>query len=379
MAAVGADIQDSAPTAWFHMDAMRTVLALVVAFGHLWGLLIEDYAGGGSILVRAAYFLAGFAHSAVILFFVLSGYWITRSVVARAGRGWSWSGYLVDRLARLGIVLVPALALGGLLDWAAYYPLNLPTHHDVTHAWVLTQDLSHSLTPTALAGNLLFLQHLFVPPFGSNGPLWSLAFEFWYYLWFPALWLSLTRRRLSLALPVLLIAFANPELAFGFLSWLSGALLYFAEQRAARMGWQARRWAAPLAALLCLAALVWGRTGDFSIEDPLEAACFALFLLTLLRGTPRNWSVLRPFAAYGARASFSLYATHFPVAAFVAGLLVGERRWAIDAGALAAAGGILILVVSIGWIFAAMTEAHTGSLRRWLHGRIARSRTGQPA
>lgn len=379
MAVAATDMPDSAPAAWFHMDAMRTALALVVAFGHLWGLLIEDYAGSQSIVVRGAYFLAGFAHSAVILFFVLSGYWIARSVVARAERGWSWSDYLIDRLARLGIVLVPALALGGLLDWTAYYPLNLPTHHDVTHAWVLTQDLSHSLTLTALAGNMLFLQHLFVPPFGSNGPLWSLAFEFWYYLWFPALWLSLTRRRLSLALPVLLITLANPELAFGFLSWMCGALLYFAEQGARRAAWQAPRWAGAIAAAVCLAALVWGRTGDFSIEDPLEAACFALFLFMLLRSAPRRWPVLRPFAIYGARASFSLYATHFPVAAFVAGLAVGDRRWAIDTGALAVAAGILILVVSVGWIFAALTETHTGSLRRWLHGRIARSGSGQAA
>jgi peptidoglycan/LPS O-acetylase OafA/YrhL len=98
-----------------------------------------------------------------------------------------------------------------------------------------------------------------------------------------------------------------------------------------------------------------------------------------LRSAPRRWPVLRPFAIYGARASFSLYATHFPVAAFVAGLAVGDRRWAIDTGALAVAAGILILVVSVGGIFAALTEAHTGSLRRWLHGRIARSGTGQAA
>ncbi|MCP3731599.1 acyltransferase [Sphingomonas sp. MG17] len=369
---------DAAP-AWYQMDAMRAVLALVVAFGHLWGLLIEDYRGDGSLLVRAAYFAAGFAHSAVILFFVLSGYWIARSVTARAARGWSWRGYLIDRLARLCIVLVPALALGGVLDWIGYYGLALPTHHDLTHAWVLTQDLSRSLTWTALAGNLLFLQHLLVPPFGSNGPLWSLAFEFWYYLWFPALWLSLTRRRLSLALPVLLIALANPELAFGFLSWLCGALLYFAEQRARDAGSRVPRWAAPLAGLLCLAALVWGRTGNFSAEDPLEAACFALFLFTLLRGAPRRWRLLRPFAAYGARASFSLYAIHFPVMAFLAGLAVGGQRFAPDARALTVAIAILLAVAGAGWAFAALTEARTGALRRSLHDRFAGVRVAPAA
>ncbi len=363
----GAAELDATP-AWFQMDAMRALLALVVAFGHLWGLLIQDYAGGGSFPVRAAYFVAGFAHSAVILFFVLSGYWIARSVTARVARGWSWRDYLIDRLARLGVVLVPALALGGLLDWIAYYPLQLPTHHDVTHAWVLTQDLSHSLSWTALAGNLLFLQHLFVPPLGSNGPLWSLAFEFWYYLWFPALWLSLVRRRPSLALPALLVTLANPELAFGFMSWSCGALLHFAEERARRAGWRAPRWAAPLAGVVCLAALIWGRTGNFSVEDPIEAACFAGFLFTLLRGAPRRWPALRPFAAYGARASFSLYAIHFPLMAFLAGLAVGERRLAIDAGSVSIGLAILAAAIGVGWLFAAATEAHTGALRRRLRG-----------
>jgi peptidoglycan/LPS O-acetylase OafA/YrhL len=55
------------------MDAMRAALAVTVAFGHVWGLLVEDYRPTASVLVRAGYFFAGFAHSAVILFFVLSG------------------------------------------------------------------------------------------------------------------------------------------------------------------------------------------------------------------------------------------------------------------------------------------------------------------
>ena len=210
---------------------MRAALAVTVAFGHLWGLLVEDYRPTASLLVRAGYFLAGFAHSAVILFFVLSGYWIARSVTARAERGWRWDDYLIDRVARLGIVLVPALMLGGVLDWISYRVLDLPTHHGLTGAWVFTQDLSQSLTWRALAGNLVFLQHLIVPPFGSNGPLWSLAFEFWYYLWFPALWLALRYWRPGIALVTLGIAFANPEIAFGFLSWLCGAALHGAERR----------------------------------------------------------------------------------------------------------------------------------------------------
>ena len=48
--------------------------------------------------------------------------------------------------------------------------------------------------------------------FGSNGPLWSLAFEFWYYLWFPALWL-LWRRQPSWMLATLAVGWFAPPMA----------------------------------------------------------------------------------------------------------------------------------------------------------------------
>ncbi|MGV3456361.1 acyltransferase family protein [Sphingomonas sp.] len=358
------------------MDAMRAVLAVTVAFGHLWGLLVEDYRPTASVLVNSGYFLAGFAHSAVILFFVLSGYWIARSVSARAERGWRWDDYLIDRVARLGIVLVPALMLGGMLDWIGYHLLELPTHYGLTGAWVFTQDLSQSLTLRALVGNLLFLQHLIVPPFGSNGPLWSLAFEFWYYLWFPALWLALRYRRPCIALATLGIAFANPEIALGFLSWLCGAALLGAERRWPDL--RLPRWTPVPAGLLCLAALLWGRTGDFGVEDPIEAASFALFLFTLLRSDPPRIAALRPLASFGAQASFSLYAIHFPLIALAAGWIVGDARLAPGGEAVLAVVAILILALAAAWLFAARTEAHTGALRNWIRRRVQGGRAGDP-
>lgn len=353
------------------MDAMRALLAATVAFGHVWNLLVEDYRPTGSLAVQTGYFLAGFAHSAVILFFVLSGYWIARSVTARAERGWVWRDYLIDRLARLAIVLIPALAIGGALDWIGYRLLGLPTYFGATGAWAFTEDLSRSLTLSALLGNLLFVQHLIVPPFGSNGPLWSLAFEFWYYLWFPALYLSWRRRRPQWALATLAIALANPAILFGFLSWLCGAALHAAEQRARATGWRASRRAVVAAGLVSLAILVWGRAWNFSAEDPLEAAGFALFLFTLLRSDPPALPMLRPLAAYGARASFSLYATHFPLIALAAGWIVGAQRLVPDARAAALTLAILALAIGLAWIFAALTEAKTDALRQSLRARFS--------
>ncbi|MEG3181700.1 acyltransferase family protein [Sphingomonas sp. LT1P40] len=361
--------------AWLYMDAMRTLLAVTVAFGHLWGLLVEDYRPTGSLIVQLCYYAAGFAHSAVVMFFVLSGYWIARSVTARVERGWSWRDYLGDRGARLVIVLIPALILGGVLDAIGLHVLRLPTHLGQTDTWVLAKDVAHDLGPGVLLGNLLFLQDIVVAPYGTNGPLWSVAFEFWYYLWFPALWLSLTYRRFSLALVVLLVGVVNPELAFGFVSWSCGALLHFAEQRARQREWQCSRRAVIMAAILCGIVLAWGRTGDFGLEDPIEAAAFALFLFTLLRSAPRRNAAFAPLALFGARASFSLYAIHFPLMALVAGIIVGGARRAPDSATMAMAAAILAGVVAIAWGFAALTEANTGRLRRLLRRATARPET----
>ncbi len=353
--------------AYLWMDAMRFALASTVAFGHAWALLIEDYRPTANPIINALYFAAGFAHASVILFFVLSGYWITRSVEGRIASGWSWRGYLIDRLGRLMIVLVPTLLLGGALDAIAVHLIGSPTHLGVTNSFVLRTDVAANLQLEVLLGNLLFLQEIFVRPYGSNGPLWSLAFEFWYYIWFPALLLSLRLKRPSIALLALLLGLQAPALAFGFLSWICGSVLHYVEAglRQSDAGRFLRsRLAIACSGIVFLAMLLWGRTGALSLEDPLLALAFAAFLLTLLLNDPPAGKVLRGFAAYGSSASFSLYAIHFPLMAFGAALLIGGSRLAPNIATITLAFAMLLTALTIAWIFARATEARTGALRR---------------
>ena len=355
------------------MDAGRFFLALAVAFGHLWALFVRDYEPTANPIVNGLYFAAGFAHSGVILFFVLSGYWITKSVVGRAHAGWTWRGYLIDRVSRLLVVLIPALALGGMLDAGALYVLQSPTHLGATDTYVLRTDVAANLSPFVLLGNGLFLQNILVEPFGSNGPLWSLAYEFWYYIWFPAALLTYRSRRPSPALLAFLLTVLAPALAFGFISWLCGSLLFFTEARLRSRG-------TPLAlrgmksvvgsGILLLLVLMWGRTGDFSIEDPLLALSFSLFLLALLLTNPLPIRGISALAAYGAGASFSLYAIHFPIMAFAAALFVCGTRLMPDLPTLALLTMVLLTTLGLGWLFGQLTEARTAAVRSWARGRL---------
>src|SRR5262249_14488667 len=80
-------------------------------------------------------------------------------------------------------------------------------------------------------GNLFFLQTILVPTFGTNGPMWSLANEFWYYVLFPcaflALWKGTTAgARVLNGLVFLLCAwFVGRDILLLFPLWLLGTLL----------------------------------------------------------------------------------------------------------------------------------------------------------
>jgi peptidoglycan/LPS O-acetylase OafA/YrhL len=84
-----------------------------------------------------------------------------------------------------------------------------------------------------MIGNYAFLQGIYVPTFGSNGPLWSLANEFWYYIAFPflvcALWprLSAAQRLLNVLLLIAILAFVHPQIALMGLIWLMGVAIHY--------------------------------------------------------------------------------------------------------------------------------------------------------
>lgn len=350
------------------MDAMRCMLAVAVAFAHGWYLLIEDYGEHVSPFASAGYFLAGFAHASVILFFVLSGYWIASSVDRRMAQGWEWSSYFVDRLSRLLIVLVPTLAIGGTLDALGLYVLGSPTHGGVTDTYVLRTDVGAALGWQTLIGNLLFLQSIIVPPYGTNGPLWSLAYEFWFYIWFPALLISVRARRPSFFLAAFAVALAAPGIFVGFACWLCGALLFWVTSRGIQGGssvLKLRPWLAAAGAALAAMLVFVRATGLEGKEVPL-ALTFAGFLFVLLRteiSAPR-W--LTPFASYGAKASFSLYALHFPLLAMGAALLIDDQRLAPSFASIGLMLATLLVVIATCGLFARHTERHTARVRAFV-------------
>ena len=357
--------------AYFWTDVLRFLAASVVVIEHTRDLLFltAGEVGPLGLAWKAFYFVTGLGHSAVMVFFVLSGFWITAAVERRIDGPGFWPQYLIDRLSRLLMVIAPALVLGAMFDWLSIAVTHSVYATGLSGAVTMTRPVAETLTWPIGLGNLAFLQTIFVSRLGSNGPLWSVAYEFWYYIWFPALLLVIKRRRLSLGLATLGLAAFNPGLAWGFAVWLMGSALFYLDRAAQRRGladWHGARAAvaAVLAAGAVGAALVAARVQLPVLGDDLVvglAAAFALWVL--LRINPRPLRLVRPVAAYGANASFSLYALHFPFVALVVSMVPPMHRAAPDAARLGAFGLVLALVWGFAWLFSRLTEMHTAAVR----------------
>ena len=100
------------------------------------------------------------------------------------------------------------------------------------------------------------------------------------------------------------------------------------------------------------------------------ALAFAAFMIAGILGGIHIPKVLGPLTRFGAKSSFSLYATHLPLMVFAANFFAPDRR-------LPASPLTWGLVFALPWIavvfsvgFALLTEARTDRVRSWLQKRF---------
>jgi len=223
------------------LDLIRGLSALLVMLGHLRGFIFQDFCDlpSAGIITKAFYFATSRGHQAVMVFFVLSGYFVGGSVLSGLMKGsFTWRGYATSRLTRLWMVLIPALMLTLGIDMLGRQ-WNPGAYAGGFHECFMSGPMpGHpaSWNPVTLFGNLFFLQTVSVPIFGSNSPLWSLANEFWYYLMFPLLavagvclikWQRLLGAIFQLLLFLLIVWWLPQGTVLGGLIWLMGACVWW--------------------------------------------------------------------------------------------------------------------------------------------------------
>lgn len=237
---------------------MRGVAALTVFLGHVRALMFVDYPylNHRGPIEAVLYAAAGLGHPAVIVFFVLSGFFVGGSVIGRSRSGtFQIKPYATARLGRLYSALVPALVLGAALDFIGTHYVRGPVYTP-GYAYVVPYTLKTSLTPAVFLGNLEFLQTITVPELGTNGPLWSLANEFWYYVAFPCAMIAISgkfkpfHRILAASLGVAVFVLVRGPILSLFGVWLVGAAVALVPRAALPRWTVAVAWAAVFAALV---------------------------------------------------------------------------------------------------------------------------------
>jgi peptidoglycan/LPS O-acetylase OafA/YrhL len=196
------------------LDLLRFAAAALVMCAHLrdnqfMGYTEVECASGP---IKLAFFqMTRLGTESVLLFFVLSGFLVGGASVDRFLRGtFDVTQYTIDRMTRIYVPFVPALAL----VIAKCLWLGLP------FSWF------------EAGVNLASLQGVVAPPFGGNTALWSLSYEVWFYIACGALLAVLQwRSRAAIGVGVGLLTcsvlvFSQLNLAY-CASWTIGVGAYF--------------------------------------------------------------------------------------------------------------------------------------------------------
>ena len=307
-----------------HLDMLRGIAAFLVLSGHLRAYLFQSFGEltHADAPTLAFYFITMLGHQAVIIFFALSGFLVGgKALQDISSHRFVWLPYILRRLTRLWIVIIPTLALTFIFDLigsSASHGLGYDgsLHHIYWQGPSLPSGADHSLD--TFLGNLLFIQTILVPCFGSNGPMWSLANEFWYYIVIPlAAWIligSLTTfaRLTSILVLVSIIAFLPIPLLVGGAIWLAGAISAYIV-RLPRLLNFFRHVTTRIVVLTCLGAvLVLAKTNPNSVGDYKFGFTVAI-ALPVLATLPSPGGLYSKLAHTLSELSYTLYLTHFPL------------------------------------------------------------------
>lgn len=360
------------------LDLVRGISALLVLLAHIRAFLFKDLGElvNPGILTKAFYFVTGIHHQAVMVFFVLSGYFVGGAVCSQiAKHSFSAKQYAVARLSRLWMVLFPALLLTAACDWIGRTMAESAYSGGLRAAFMSgpTLEVPADLSPRALLGNLLFLQTIEFPVYGSNGPLWSLANEFWYYVLFPLFALGFAAYRKTPLKAVLCMVFAAalcwwlPRVMVSEGSiWLMGVLVWWLPPPAAN------RWLAVLrlvSSVAFIGSLAISKTPSMLGSDYSVGLCFA-FWVWAWKGVPLPFSAVRRTASGLSDISYTLYVCHFPILFLIGAVWFRGEQFHPGWSGYVWFTGLTLLLLGIGGTMWFLFERRTDLLRAWLMRRI---------
>ena len=329
-------VKTTAPINTSILNGIRGLAALYVLIGHARWLLWEGYREGyllhpqsynqaSKILVSLLAFF-GKGHVAVILFFVLSGFVIHYSIIKREKNKLDILDYFKRRFLRIYPPLLFCMLLTLVLDLTGKYIYGYSIYFQSTPVPLINENIISNLNWITAIGNLLMVQGIYTHVWGTNGPLWSLMYEWWFYMLYPCIfYLYKKNRYLSYAVVWLLFIIASNGLfdnklasaVFNYLlCWSLGALLADVLLERISLHW----FIVPL--VICLIELCI--KGDSPvIIDTLTGFVFTALLFALLKFKVL-FSLHRVFDWFNLLGdySYTLYVIHLPILVMINGIVL---------------------------------------------------------
>ncbi len=364
------------------LNFSRWLAALLVVIGHVRHLVLVDFkqVEQKSLFCKMLYFVTGLGHEAVVIFFVISGFLVGGVTLDR----WSTQGpklrsYAVARISRLYTVLIPALLVGFALDFIGLHWFNKSELYSASaqyHTISLNFVIASALDIRTFVGNILMMQGILTPTFGSNGPLWSLAYEWWYYCIFALVAAAITGKgnsRIGYATLAGAMAVLLPEkLVLWGTIWLLGlAASLWIKYRAFRPH-------PILGNCIFLFAIIFSRLSHNTDNVANHEAMFTEFVRDFSLGVAYTLAVVGVSRMTGvatwhncnkwlAEFSYTTYLVHFPMVLFI--VAIGYQVFGLEFQVQPTTLGLLYLLgINVAvylycFAFSVLTERHTHIVR----------------
>jgi peptidoglycan/LPS O-acetylase OafA/YrhL len=313
---------------------------------------------------------------AVIGFFVMSGFLVGGPVLARLKSEKPFlRAYFVHRIVRIYMVVIPAIALTFAVDTIGR--TLFPPNYGAYAAFEGHFDPRYILT------NLLNLQGVIATHYGSNGPLWSVGYEFWYYMVFPLflapLIASLDQKRgiILAALATLFclaISLRQIWFPFGLALWTLGAWVSVPKQpgmTSTRNAFGLFLFGTVLLGVIFNNDVYHAHPWVQYVSDTGSALLFANLILTMRFSDGPHWRLLdwhghKSLADF----TFTLYAIHNPTLMLLRATTTAVLGvdWIEGAAApiqWAAFGVAVSLTILLAYALSRFTEGKVDAARRW--------------
>lgn len=352
---------------YYWIDLLRFISALLVVIAHYRGNffvsfgVLPDYQK--NFVVQLFYLLTRFGEEPVLVFFVLSGFLVGGRTLEKAFNAEiETKPYFIDRFVR---ILLPLLASSILVVIFDIVKGNAIPYKDII-------------------GSLFGLQGVLTDS-SHNVPLWSLAYEIWFYILIGFIILFMRGDRIykiiALVACFFCLYFINFLNLLYFFVLLIGLLSYFIKKK--------RDNARPIITLvlvilmlfsfLVLQTLTESKSIDLSSLNFVDKNTASIFLAVIAGLLISHINAFVPKSEIGlkieklgtklSKFSYSLYLTHYPLMKFLSFLGLSKSK---EISFVSVSVYVLAFVLSIvvAYLVYLVSEKHTDKMKRFLKDRL---------